>query len=995
MTLQLHGLNLARPLRLEATPEQQQAQAARQRLDPGTLESLEKRIDTLRHQLPLAGTLRFALMQHLALSQRHHQTLNHDWFYQSPFSQRRRQELAGLSGGKALALQYGTTIAEPTLTESHQRLRMLRIKNETDTPYSRFDEYGGLQQQCMARYVELGGGAHDPVVFVNSEYVAAQLAMGMEEQIPEAAEALVPMRLATNLYAIVMPHEEDTDQANTLIGRIGGRPSPNVVMAARLTDPGVETPNLDIDNQATLRQLQSPKGQALIQRLREVPADHGHAAVSHTAARLIDNLMATLQQQGFPPAVKHSALLASGLGGVIQAAESLSTVHGDSQQLANVYQVMIEELHLCLAASKPYQLQDLHQAAAPILHQGQLPANALPATMRLTSCGMAALTNAFDLANELTPTPGAALATTASGEATPVYYELKFDPDDARDCNILFATLNQSLPGGDDRHKPGWNVDDVISALDKRLNQPELNRESVVLVLDATVENRQDMPTLLNHCHDAIASGQLKILLCKSYQKFANLGAGKVMAGGVGLISRDDKLGRALDEALADYEAQMNVMANPESQLLTHMLQCRDEEFNLMERATANTQFLARHCFSGQAGHSAFRAVDEHLPFAVFKTEMENPRHQIELHLSSDKQPVIPFDALKERRRNVDQLSTRLIDMRSSFGFISSTYTNIDDDDIENTALRLSLGQETQAELIERFYQPSRLMHESGSHWSVPQARNEVLALVNAALEQHPQPVNAPTSLTQKLAHIARAEQPAISNEQRSHSSLAELSLQSGRDQAGGFTLNKIASVLLHLAEFMTQESRLWERECLGPDRPLLDELLGAMIHCGMPGVSQPVRQHLTALQTQLRLSDLRYDPEHTQQHLADWLNDLERLPGHGVTLGIAAHIPARVFEDASRAEQERLVHHLLAPLDLDGQLLTVSSMLAQQPNSDLAEHMLASIEQRLDSAARQARSRLERKQQDSRQHQASLLRQQIEVREQQGRTEESQRGRR
>ncbi|MFP8968295.1 hypothetical protein ACKC9G_17065 [Pokkaliibacter sp. CJK22405] len=960
----------------------QEPQGAKQKpgIPAGTLEALEQRLDQLR-QAGTTGNLHFGLLQHFDSQMRHDRMTSADWLKNSPYAEQRRQELKETPGGGHLSKQYGLSIAESHQEAQDSHNRTLRLGNAGQSGYTRFDEVGGMHQQARARWEEMGGSPRDSLLFINTPHGAAWLTDQIHQQRPELRDKpITAHQLFPGLVAMRCRDIKDVIIGEPILGKSGTRPSPYAVMAAG-AGPYKPRGMADVDTQHQLSQLMGMRGSSCVEKLRSLPPDHGHAALSNTAASLLEDLAHVLNATGFPEPMRRDPILANGLAAMHAIADTLPTLHGDSQKFANGVQVLAEELHVCLGACRPYSLQHLHQAASAILCPERLPVNALPPTMRLASSGMGAISQALDVARTMTSVPGISHARNAEGDATPVYFEMSHIPDNPK-TNTLLATLNQSLPGGEGRHKAGWGVQDVISAAERGLKERPNAQEPLVMVLDATMETRHDMATLVDHFKDRIASGELKMLVCKSYQKFSNLGTAKVMAGGVGLIGRDDDLSREADHKLGLNEHMQGLMNNPESQLLTHMLRNRHSEFDLLDRATANASFVKEHCFNGQNGHQAAHGHDAHLPFIIVKSEKFGAKQQMDVQLNSTPPETywsLP-DKITEKFPAMQHLASKMVESRSSFGFHGTTFSGVDGVNDEHMHLRISLGQHTQQELMEMFYLPSKLMNPEGSQWGVQQAGQHVNELVNDALREHPMPPGPPANLAQRLIHIARAEQHRPSDSERLHAGVDQLKHQRGRD-GGGMTLNKIASVALHLSEFISNNSFPLTEQNFGPDRAALDSLLHGLIHSGMPGVSEPVRQSVLNLQSMLRLSDMKHgDPMDSDAAFTTWLNEMDRLPTTkvGELSNIASHIPEQVYEMAGPAMQERLLNRLTLNQPLHDQLDAIQTLLNHHDQPLMAEQLLSRIEQKLDQASRQPGIGSDPRQLQNNRQYADLLRQQI-----------------
>ncbi|MFP8966781.1 hypothetical protein ACKC9G_09415 [Pokkaliibacter sp. CJK22405] len=959
MAININALDLARHAALghvDETPHP--AREERARPPAGTLEALEQKLEQLkqmqqRQQLPMqSGSLEHAIRLHLAHKSGYERMVNADWL-STPFVQRRKEEYKSIPGGEDVSAQYGLSMAQANNNLQH---RQMKVNTEADAIYNRATDHHGMNRQLMMLLHARGGNPREPHVFVNSQAMVNKLTQRLG---PQLHQPLQSAELNPGVFAVRCESIDIARKASRLITVLGGRPSVYQMMANRNGPPRdrVSLPGTDVHQ--VFGHLKGLNGKpSVADQLRNLPENHGHAAVCNAAAKMIDELTSTMEAKGLQNQRRRDPILQRGLQGVHMAAMQMTTLHGDSAKLFSAFQILAEEMQVCLTQCKPYGLQDFRKAGSAMLAGDKLAPSALPPTMFLTTSGMGALSNAVEIAGSLTAGKtleerGVAVLTNGEGEKSPVYYEMNFLKPKV-EPRALYATLNQSQPGREGLHKHNWGVEDVISGLCHHLDN-KTSPEPTILVLDATVERKDDMDKLVHSMKADIESGQLKIIVNKSYQKYTNLGTGKVMAGGTGIISNDDALGWEITNRLADHEQGLNWIKNPETQLLTHMLKCRDQELALIERGSDNARFVKENFFHGKDGHVEFLGHDDHLPFATFLSEQGQGNHLMHIDLISG--PGFPHaaDTSDEPFSALDHLSENRIGSRASFGFSMTTFSPLGNMDNE-TEMRLCMGQETQAELTEIFYMPSRLLTPEGSLWDANRAEALINELVRDALKQHPMPPGQErASLAQKLEHIARAEQPRVTDEQRMNDPLKTKQLI-GQD-GGAYTIHKVASVMVHLAEFINKHISPEDFPCQAPGRGQIDHLLKSMLNSGMPGISMPARMSILELQSRLRLSDMHFDGDNMIDHFHAWMNDLERYPNTPIRMQSPLDLPPHLFDYLGTEDRSRLTKQLFNGTDLSSRIQFVSRILHIGVQIDLAEHLLAELDNELARAARHPRA--------------------------------------
>lgn len=869
---------------------------------------------------------------------RYERTVNQDWTQSHSYADRRREELAAIPGGSGIAAQYGLTFAR-NLIPADSFIHELRLGHEIESNYLRDMPSHDFLDKCKALYRRRQPYSGHSVVFVNSRHGAEMILHHLRDRLPGVNQQRYLQQHLLNMRPGVYALELEillAEKAEPLIHTYGARPSVYSVMAASGTPHHAVPADPAVDNRTLLAAFHPEPGASIAARLHAMPDSEGMAGLGHTAGTLVDRLLALLDEQTLERH-RHNPLLANGLRALHGIADSLPSLSHDNVAFCNGYQALMEELNVCLSAVRPYELKDFRQAAAPLAAAHRLPASVPTPEVHLLSSGMGALSLGFELAELMTGSANVEEASSRRHGKTPVYYEVnnlrRQRQSDTKPADALYAALGHSLP--DKPGQPGWNVDAVIDAVDRRLsrNKPKQGLQGafkamkqhlghgrksdkpLVLILDATLERRGDMDRLVGHFAKDIAANKLRIIACKSYQKYPNLCSGKVMAGGIALIAADDEAARQGREHLARVERDLNWIDNREMQLMTHMLNGRPHEFELLERATDNGNFVAQQFFHGRQGHTMLDLESRQLPFAAIRVSAE--AGQFALHLADGERILRPDYQ--------GHLSTHLLRPRDSFGFATTTLAIIPDGE-GRSYLRFAFGQESRAELTERFYMPSRMLR-ADAKWSCAQASTHIQQLLDEGLRDAGIPAHPPLSMAQKLSAIGYAELQPLDDSTRLRAD-EPAALHRQPRPGSRMTLNRIASVMTHLGSLITglTEPAKWQR---GPDRDLLDGMLGPLIQSGMPGVSRTGRAAILELQAFLCQGDMQSADVGLQvRGLQTLAERCQRMPGALRSGDYLLSIPDKTFAAAPRAVQEQAIDALFTTQDSQTRLQLIESML-------------------------------------------------------------------
>ena len=526
--------------------------------------------------------------------------------------------------------------------------------------------------------------------------------------------AETPTNIAPGLLAL---HCQDSDaklEAEGLLELIGGLPSNYQVVKCLRSKQSISADAVplirlndvhqDIDNGTLLRDI-AANIRARSDTLR-LPATHPAGPAIRAVQSLVDGLASTLGDSLDTGAPKHSTLLHESLQTLRSLTDVMPMMAGEPERLASIYQATLDEIFLLLAATRPYRAEDFDQAATHVLRTRigsdlLLDMDVAEPEAFLVSGGMEAITAGIRAARVASRSTGIASLSDQPRNLIPDYFEVKnglLPESDDPNNRIFTAIQNPSTPRLTQNGDGGWDIQTLAETLRTRALSDEVDAtDPIVVVLDSTIEKaagadgHSDLRHLVQSLRDPIGSGALRLILCKSYQKYPSLSSGQTMAGSVVVLSKDDPWLESVQESLRDHRDGVGWIGNDESQLLIHFLQHgHKSELEFVSHAARNAQFVGQFCFPGRKdGEVGFDLYQPELPLALLSN--------IDIELSAEitganRQPVADFSGLMEA----------LVEGRNSFGFLETTGGAFNFEGVPS--LRLSFGHEGREELVERFY---------------------------------------------------------------------------------------------------------------------------------------------------------------------------------------------------------------------------------------------------------------------------------------------------
>jgi pentatricopeptide repeat protein len=588
-----------------------------------------------------------------------------------PFSYKRCGELQTL-GEPALAATYGLKMAVEH--DNYHEPRGLSLHHPIASDYYRDRPHDGYWSTSLELLADAAkGGLPEYSVFVNSQAAVhfLQKAMNLAEPLPRT-------ELAPNVVAVHLQTEETRKQAEGQVALHGLRPSAYAVLKLRIASETGSPLDTSIDTVERLK-IMRPNLLDSVAQLLEIPELHPAFAIVSGASALLQGIVQELEPLlPASPTLRQSTVIADALEKVAEFSATLSILANDSPRLASCFEALIEEIHVLLSLTRPYRLEHFKQAASlsvtASLREAKLCEHVESQTYLSTS-GMDALSTGCRAAEALMGRSG---FQTLGGNLPPDYYETLHLRMALPFSSILVAPLRSSMPGrlnndDGDGAEGEWGVNHLIAELRTALARHP--SEPRTLVLDATVEHTGDLQVLLESLGERIASGHLNIVVCKSYQKFSQLGSSKIMAGSVSLIAKKPMLAGTFEagrNVLETQERDTGWDSLDEFQLLTFLLKYGSESADsLLKRAVANKEFVLRTCFPKWVVRKNEIIHDDGTPFIVLPMQ------------------ILP--------KQVHLLLCMIWQRRDGFAYLGSTWTPAG-------SIRLSLGQESHGELIEAMY---------------------------------------------------------------------------------------------------------------------------------------------------------------------------------------------------------------------------------------------------------------------------------------------------
>jgi hypothetical protein len=705
-------------------------------------------------------------------------TATQDQLTQTAYTASRRKELEKIAPNHYLTEEYGLRTIRSQVPFDEQS--GMRIANPQSSVYLR-DNPGDAVKELFAKAYnktaqKQGGGVFDPekMVVVNSAKTMEKLeAFYGAEWADLKTKCKGTEKIAEGIHVITFQDKLTSDEQQQLRLWIQGTGSmPSSYDAIRsLSDDQTDSLNKPasqepLGNKETLTKLVDSSG---CKALQKVPDKHPMKNVATAVANLVgglkDALEQTLAERGED--FEKSPLVESALKNLDNLMEAMPTYLEDTPRFTKLFDVLIDEVYLLLATCKPYKEKDYKDQAKKVLFDRapalkEMVKQATPVEggeskigveAYAMSSGMGAISNAIQAAVacsgvKSTDVDVADEKSKPMGVESANYWELQFyllkKEQHVNDKGkVLVATLNPSTPTterGGGKTDEAWGIAQLNDKIQKKIEMlgGDLTPESpLTVVVDVTIEKSaeksadNELNQLFSKFDKQIGAGLVTFVLCKSYQKYPSLGAGKVMAGGVSLVGKrkekeeqPDGNFEKLTKQLKEAEDETALMKKDEGQLMTHLLaNGGDVEQPMLQRAAKNAKFLADKLITPTGDKYLY---SDDLPFAVISSRDWDPSvPKKEDQAKSDS--MLQF-ASGGQNHKVDATSLMLkvgLDSRDSFAFQNSSFLGINDG-----MMRLNPGQEPESEIVEKFFAVGKLIASNA-----PIALDDVTNLAHKAAD--------------------------------------------------------------------------------------------------------------------------------------------------------------------------------------------------------------------------------------------------------------------
>ncbi|MEQ4725667.1 hypothetical protein [Nonomuraea sp. B19D2] len=596
----------------------------------------------------------------------------------TPYSQERRTAL----GRVAVAGQAHIVEQVGFRTASSKRAGQSNLSTQHDLVSSYWRTSFDEALQKFVKKLQADGKLKEGDKLVNSPRVLRKLEMVLDPKVLAKLE-IRPLKGETGISVLRGATDSSLPWKEILEG-IGATPSAYQLYELMDADQPPPRPKSAVDTHADLAQLITSSA---FSRLQDIARGKGELA---PVCAMVEHLMLGLTDKHGPE--RKDALTADALRSLSRLLDIVVEDPNPSTALRAV-DLMMDEIAVVLAVAKNYKRVDYWKTMHDVLLK-RAPSIApnvgreIELNSHLMTSGMDALGTALYIA----------LSARGSGQVSRAtekvdYFEtgmllgkLKKGETAKLRKNVVVAALNPSTPF---ESSPAKNL---VAGVLEGLKARKPDDPPFALILDTTVEDGLDLSTgrtrldeVLNGLKGAIADGSLEVFLCKSFQKYASFGTGKVAAGDLTVLSKQDNYASHSPQVEARLqELDLDLARHDEGQLVIHMLKHgNQDEQALMRSAAGNAEFVNQFCWP------------------VTHTDLGSPYVDgIPLLLRSK-----PGGEIAELFQKL-----ALVDWRGSFSFLRTSFVDLipgpwgATDQREDWYTRINTGHESKQTMVEYFY---------------------------------------------------------------------------------------------------------------------------------------------------------------------------------------------------------------------------------------------------------------------------------------------------
>ncbi len=664
---------------------------------------------------PGKGKVVKALKQRRVLRQAYDQTRLREELTSEQYLDDREKSLRDTVGPHYLIDQLGVRAV------SAKGVTGLKTQSNFSSPYARTAPHQ-QSQQILDMAAKKCGIKITPELYFNSEDAVGQLkqAGGLPDNVTITVKKIAPGIWGAYLAGDGIKTSSDLDDAITSITiksrYLGLTPSPHQGLKY-INDEAALKPKLSEESLGNANAVDglTPDGNPSLKALAGLNSQHPSAAIAKSVASMAGGLKDAIGKLGVEEKkiFDRDLLVQDALMHLQALIESMAVSLDDSTQTGKLYELMIDDLYTVLASAKPYKIEDASNAAKALIKQ-RSPAldkltkeSGVQAEPFLLSSGMQALTVGIGAACDALKQPP-----TAVKQIGPNYFEVgiaigKGDEEEQKKSRVLRAILHPSSPsvgqGGD--KSDTWTVQKLIEEVTRGL---EGKQTPVVLMLDVTIEQKpdgkddgsSDLDEVIDAFKIPVADGSLKMVICKSYQKYLSLGTAKIMAGGATVIGTDDECLQALKSALQSAQDGLEPMESDEMQMMTHIMGTSGPmELAMMQQASSNAKLAQTLCGFEGAGTS-----EDGLPFLMTKIPQGLPGEDKGLR----SKPIL------------DLCRACGMEERQSFGFPATSCMRMDDPE-GHTFARIAMGQDHPGAMVEKTYAIGKFVNDPSNDAVTPE----------------------------------------------------------------------------------------------------------------------------------------------------------------------------------------------------------------------------------------------------------------------------------